>query len=316
MGDDPTVLDEAARDLAATLVCQRPAGRSPGGLPLRPCGTCGACQRATRNQHPDITWLRPESKSRQIAIDPTRELSRVLGLRASEAAYKVAIIADADRMTVPAANAFLKTLEEPSPGSVILLLTTQPDRLLETILSRCLRLTFASGGSRLAADVEDWVQGFAVETAGIGASLLARYRLLENLLGRLAAVREEAAGRLEAESPLARFPDAAADQKERWEEELKASAEAEYRRRRAEFALGLEWWLRDLCLVQAGAEAALLRFPPVETASRTVADRIPPAVARANLDAWQRTQRLLFTNVQEALALEVGLLGLRFHAAR
>ena len=45
-------------------------------------------------------------------------------------------------------------------------------------------------------------------------------------------------------------------------------------------------------------------------------DRIPPAVARANLDAWQRTQRLLFTNVQEALALEVGLLGLRFHAAR
>jgi DNA polymerase III gamma/tau subunit len=63
-------------------------------------------------------------------------------LKPSEAEYKVAVIVGADRLNTQAANAFLKTLEEPPRNSILILLTTDPQRILETILSRCLRLSF------------------------------------------------------------------------------------------------------------------------------------------------------------------------------
>jgi DNA polymerase-3 subunit delta' len=94
-------------------------------------------------QHPDLHIVRPESKSRRLKIEQMRDLEKQLQLKAYQAPIKVAGVIAADRMCLPpaeAANAFLKTLEEPPAGSVIFLLTNTPEMLLPTIKSRCLHL--------------------------------------------------------------------------------------------------------------------------------------------------------------------------------
>src|SRR5258708_38631908 len=103
---------------------------------------------------------------------------QVISLKPTEAAWKVAVIVAADRLNVQAANAFLKTLEEPPPKSSILLLSTDPERILETVLSRCLRLSFA-GDSRpkLEAGCMKWLTEFSEMATSQQKGLLSRYRL-------------------------------------------------------------------------------------------------------------------------------------------
>jgi DNA polymerase-3 subunit delta' len=94
-------------------------------------------------QHPDLHVVRPESKSRRLKIEQMRDLEKQLQLKPYQAKIKVAAVIAADRMCLPpaeAANAFLKTLEEPPASSVIFLLTNTPEMLLPTIKSRCLQL--------------------------------------------------------------------------------------------------------------------------------------------------------------------------------
>src|SRR6185436_1663393 len=106
------------------------------------------CRKIEGETHSDMHWVRPESKSRIVSVDQMRELMREIQLKPSEAEVKVAVIVAADRLNTQAANAFLKTLEEPPAKSVLILLSTEPQRLLETILSRCLRLNFGAEGAR------------------------------------------------------------------------------------------------------------------------------------------------------------------------
>ncbi len=125
-------------------------------------------------QHPDCFTLRPAKKSRSIAVgtraapepNTIRGLIRDLNQSASQGGYKVAIIYEADRMNDQAANAFLKTLEEPPPRTVILLLTTRPYDLLETIRSRCFQFPIPHRMAAVAdphweawlADYRRWLQ--------------------------------------------------------------------------------------------------------------------------------------------------------------
>ncbi len=90
--------------------------------------------------HPDIVWIEPQSKSRQIVIEEIRDLIRQLSQTSFAGGWKVAVILCADRMTDQAANALLKTLEEPSAKSLLLLITDEPQSLLPTISSRCQRI--------------------------------------------------------------------------------------------------------------------------------------------------------------------------------
>src|SRR6201993_1616967 len=92
----------------------------------------------------EIFVARPESKSRRIVIAQIRELEHALQMRASNGRRKVAIVPDADRLQTEAANAFLKTLEEPPKDSLLLLLSELPEALPETILSRCIAIPLAS----------------------------------------------------------------------------------------------------------------------------------------------------------------------------
>ncbi len=103
----------------------------------------GQVLNASPQEHPDFHSVRPESKSRHITVDQVRELERELHLRPYTAPLKVAVVFDAERMclgSASAANAFLKTLEEPPAHTLILLTSGRPAMLLPTIISRCLRL--------------------------------------------------------------------------------------------------------------------------------------------------------------------------------
>jgi len=116
---------------------------------------------------------------------------------------------------------------------------------------------------------------------------------------------------LTARSPLERYDDLDPKLRDKWEDELSAAIEAEYRRRRGDLLLAVEWWMRDVWTQTLNAGSSMLTFPELESASTTVAKRISSSDAAENLQILEQTQRLLGSNVQEALALEVGLLKLK-----
>ena len=106
-----------------------------------PCGSCSGCRRAAAGTHPDLTWVRPTEDSRQIRIEQVRDLAAELALTSHAGGYKVGIFAPADSLNRFAANALLKTLEEPPARTLLVLVATQPSRLPPTVLSRCQRIT-------------------------------------------------------------------------------------------------------------------------------------------------------------------------------
>jgi DNA polymerase III subunit delta' len=301
-------LESLARTLAKTLNCQKPV--KTGGVATDCCDDCPTCRKIDNDTHPDMHWARPESKSRVVTIEQMRELMREIQLKPTEAEYKVAIITAADRLNTQAANAFLKTLEEPPAKSVLILLTTEPQRILETVLSRCLRLNFSGEGARPAdAAQSEWLAQFGALAVTEQKTLLGRYRLLDVLLKKLGEIRARVDETLTARSPLQRYEDVEKDLREKWEDELAAAIEAEYRRQRADLLLLVQWWLRDVWLHALAVGSELLNFPQIAGAE-AVARRLTPRRALENLQILEQTQRLLHTNVQEALALEVSLLKL------
>ena len=177
-----------------------------------------------------------------------RELMKQIQLETQGIGYKVAVVVAADRLRQEGANAFLKTLEEPLPDSILILLSTEPQRVLETLVSRCLRLSFGDARpSRLdAAHQVEWLGTFSQLAATEQKSLMSRYCLLDTLLRKLTAIRANIKETLGARSPLQQYQDAEKNLVERWEEELTAAIEAEYRRHRADLLGVLHWWLRDV----------------------------------------------------------------------
>ncbi len=305
-------LEAAARTLAKTLNCQAPPLRSASGMALDCCDQCDSCRRIDQLNHPDVLWVRPESKSRVITIEQMREVMQTLNLKPTSAEFKVAIVSAADRLNPFAANAFLKTLEEPPSKSIVVLLTTEPQRIMETILSRCLRLTFAGEALQVSEPNLAWVSAFSASAAKAERGLLGRYRLLGLLLSRLAEQKAEIEKALSAQSPLERYDELDPKMREKLESELGAAVEAEYRRCRAELISALQWWLRDVWLQSLAVGQEMLCFPALAAAAQAVAQRISPEEALGNLQVVERLQRqLTFTNVQESLAMEVGLLKLK-----
>lgn len=303
-------LELLARTLAKTLNCQQPI--KTNGAATDCCDECLSCRKIDNETHADIHWARPESKSRVVTVEQMRDLMQQIQLKPTEAEFKVAVIAGADRLNAQAANAFLKTLEEPPSNSVLILLSTEPSRILETILSRCLRLNFSGDGARsLDAAHAEWLEKFGALAGGEQKSLLARYRLLDVLLQKLGEIRSRVDESLTARSPLEKYDDVEKDLREKWETELAAAIEAEYRRHRADLLLLVQWWLRDVWLHTLAAGKDLLKFPAV-SGTEAVARRITPRLALENLQTLESAQRLLHTNVQEALTLEVSLLKLHF----
>ena len=105
------------------------------------CGTCGGCIKVAAATHPDLLLVNADGAA--IKIEQIRSLQQQLVLRSFSGTRKICIIDQAERLTPEAANALLKTLEEPQPGTLLILISSQPERLLPTIRSRCQQLRFA-----------------------------------------------------------------------------------------------------------------------------------------------------------------------------
>ena len=128
--------------------------------------------------HPDIAYLEPEGARRIIKVEAMRErIVEPMALASFSGGWKVGVIVGADRMEAPSANAFLKSLEEPTPKTLYLMLTDQPDAILPTIISRSQRIDLPlSEGLLEDTDLEEVAEAFAAKDAGALAARLAELK--------------------------------------------------------------------------------------------------------------------------------------------
>ena len=319
-GEDIAALEDFALLLAKILNCEAPPQRAPSGVGLDFCGQCRVCRQIDARQQADVSWVRPESKSRIITIDQIRGgkdrkgnsrrgIMDAVHLKARSLPFKVIIVSGADRMNVQAANAFLKTLEEPPARSILLLLSVDPQRLLDTIVSRCQRISLGGKAAGLDAAGQEWLSGLCERSRDAKGGVGTRHQSAGDLLVCLGRKKSEIEKTLTAASPLAAFEDLEPNLRKRYKQELAAAIEAEYRRQRADLVATLQWFLRDVWLHTLRAAGPLLRFPNLAQESRRIADRISAEAALENIEIVDALQQTLNnTNVQEALALEVALL--------
>jgi DNA polymerase-3 subunit delta' len=123
----------AAMKFAKAVCCRSPVEGDA-------CGRCPSCRKLDSGTHPDFLLIEPDGG--MIKVEHIRRLEEVLSLKSYEGGAKAVVVDDAEAMNISAANAFLKTLEEPAPESLIILVSSAPDRLPDTIRSRCMRINF------------------------------------------------------------------------------------------------------------------------------------------------------------------------------
>ena len=298
-GPDQVGKTTLARTFAQALNCAAPEAE-------RPCGHCRPCKLIAADRHPDVKVVLPETSGRgklTLKIEAIRQLQQDLNLSAYEARYKVAILKRFDAATIGAANAFLKTLEEP-PGKVVLLLTaTDADMLLPTIASRCRTLNLRplppdlieqslatrwhvpAEKATLLAHLADGRLGWAVQAAQDEAILKERSDQLAQLHQALAGRRVE---RFDLADKLSRKPEMLPDLLKTW----------------------LSWW-RDLTLLsqRRGQPISLMltnvdevpRMEPLAASWREV--QITDSLNRTNEALWQLERNANTRLVMENLLL-------------
>lgn len=187
-GEDGIGKRFAAVNLAKALNCLHPVN-ADGGMDA--CDNCASCKQIDSATHPDFIMIAPDKgqiKVGQIKYDetsrdedgnPFRSVEEFLSLKALSAKFRVVIVEEAEKMNESAANAFLKTLEEPPAGSLIILLSSRPDMLPLTIRSRCLRVNFRPLGEADCLSVINAIKPGggkkspgAFETAGVLSRIL------------------------------------------------------------------------------------------------------------------------------------------------
>ncbi len=284
----------------------------------RPCLACRQCRRIEGRLHADLHLLTVEPPHREIRIAQVRELERALALKPFEGRVRVAIVDPADAMNLEAQNAFLKTLEEPPPDTVLVLVTAREAALLPTIRSRCRRtalgtapvdeLARALAGHGLSTDEAERIARWSEGRPGLALSLagdseLRRQReeevdramsLAQMPLPRRLALAEELAQLLSAN--------------DRGREEGAPPAPAAPFGERLWRVLDV-WqsvW-RDVLLTAMGEDAGLVHRERVEE-MRALAAQVPPHQVAAFLRALWDARRYLEENVSPRLVLEDMLL--------
>lgn len=126
-----------ARELAKAFLCEKPPAI------MTACGACPACTQVEAESHPDVLYLRTPEGKHELPVAAMRDFCAQLALKPARGPRKIGIVEDADDFNEESANSFLKTLEEPPLGSLLLLLGTSIDRQLPTIQSRCQIVRFA-----------------------------------------------------------------------------------------------------------------------------------------------------------------------------
>ncbi|MFO0846231.1 MAG: DNA polymerase III subunit delta' [Gemmataceae bacterium] len=143
-----------ATELGRALLCERPRGD------LEPCDECPACVQIDAGTHPDFLAAAKPPEALEFPIERMRAVCNSFSLKSARGRGKVVVLDDADDLNAESANCFLKTLEEPPPRSVLILIGSSPERQLATIVSRCQVVRFAPLPDALVADI---LSGHGVE---------------------------------------------------------------------------------------------------------------------------------------------------------
>jgi DNA polymerase III subunit delta' len=258
----------------------------------------------------DIFVARPESKSRRIVIDQIRDLEHTLQMRATNGRRKVAIISDADRLQPQAANAFLKTLEEPPNDSLLLLLTPMPEALPETILSRCIVISLVPDGRREPTNEENNLVKLLQQAARQESwTIQSAYQLAQGFQGLLRelreAVKDETDEALKQEQ--ARYRDATdgawLDEREEY---YKALTESLYLEQRGALIETLFAWWTDA--LRASNGVASRNIPDASKETGALAPHFSAAEILKRLRCLEELRDQLGRNIHEALAIEVAFL--------
>jgi DNA polymerase-3 subunit delta' len=258
----------------------------------------------------EIFVARPESKSRRIVTAQIRSLERALQMRATNGRCKVAIIPDADRLQSEAANAFLKTLEEPPKDSLLLLLSAVPEVLPETILSRCIAIALASDGPvRAKAEEEKLVKLLQQAGRQTTWSVQSAYRLAQEFQHLLRVIREKV--KFETDEAFKREQNRYKEATdgawlEEREEYYKALTESLYLQRRAALVETLFAWWTDV--LRASNNVAQRDVPVATPETAALARRFSPAEVLKRIRWLEELRDHLGRNVHEALAIEVAFL--------
>ena len=290
----------------------------------RPCGECRSCRLIAEGKHPDVELMgvggvceesehRDHSAdgSRDIRICQVRRLQRVVSRTPFEARYRVVIVDPADALTQEAANAFLKTLEEPPAQVVLVLVTAREEALRETVRSRCRRVAFFG------------VPRQAIETAlreRCGAEAAAASRLARHAGGRLgwavAALQDDRL-LIDRERTVDDIESlVAGDYSERFAYAAELGARFGRNPQAVQATLGVwrDWWL-DVLRTAAGQEQLVATAERLDTL-RSQASQYGVEGAVQALTALTDVRRHLEEHASPTLALEVMLLELPVRAGR
>src|SRR5438445_1901426 len=258
----------------------------------------------------EIFVAQPQSKSRRIVIGQIRNIEHALQMRASHGRRKVAIISDADRLQPQAANAFLKTLEEPPKDSLLLLLSALPEALPDTIVSRCIAIPLAPDDEDKNKPEEQklvkLLQGTAREQ---NWNIQHAYRLAQAFQRLLRLIRDQIKGdtdeALRSEEARYRNSTDGVWLEER-EEYYKALTESLYLQRRAGLIETLFSWWTDVLRASNGVTQRDLAHAKKETAA--LAARFSTAEILKRVRRLEELRDHLGRNIHEALAIEVAFL--------
>jgi len=271
------------------------------GADEKPCGTCGGCRRIAGKTHPDVLWVEPQKRSRIISIEQVRDVERRIHQTSFEGGWKAAVFIGADRIgsagsNFAAANAFLKTLEEPPPRSVFFLLTDSPQFLLPTIVSRCQRVTVSGRADELPDEWRGKMLDLLCEKPLPGATVA--FGRSERLVALLKDMKKAA----EAEVCDA----ASSEDAEEENETLQARANARYRELRTALMRGLLLWHRDIMICLCGAEDDLLCYGERAVHARAAAGALSYRQAKRNLAVVNEMNEQLERNMAENHVLSFG----------
>lgn len=257
----------------------------------------------------DVFVAEPESKSRRIVTEQIRALEHALQMRAPPGRRKVAIISDADRLQPQAANAFLKTLEEPPENSLLLLLSALPEVLPDTVLSRCIEIPLTAPENQSSSEQDELTELLRRTAQEKTWSIPQAYRLAQGLQRLLNAIRDEIkskhADALKQEEMRYRNSTDGSWLEER-EDYYKALTESLYVERRARLLETMFVWWSDVLRAKNGLDRRDL--PALKNETSNVATRFTTSEILRRLRRLEELRDHLNRNIQEALAIEVAFL--------
>lgn len=278
-----------AKSMIQWLFCQSETGK--------PCGLCRGCRLVDEKTHPDVFWIEPESKSRIIQASQVRELIQSLGHTSYEGGWKVAVVLEADRMMEAASNIFLKTLEEPPPHSMVILVTESPQALLPTIVSRCQRVTVSETAE--GSDRPEWWEDLIALLRSPAATPAARIQRSGAFKALLDRVREQ---ETDAEK--------GADEEEDVDKKVReARIQARVLRSRTLMLKAVQAWYRDVAACAAGADKKVLHFPAEADTLRVRAESVGLDRAVRHVREVETMSRSLERAMVELSVFEVCLPG-------